>query len=112
MPGALGTRTRQNFEKERIDQGEETRSFTRDVGMTKNVTVSLTFTSGPPGQITGANGTFANTFAVGDPIVVRSANINNGHFIVTALDGVNNAFLQVDPPPQPEGPLVVNVRTE
>lgn len=114
MPGRsyrLGTRTQQTFRKERVPQGHETRTMTRDVGMTKRVVASCTFVNGATKQIQAANGTFANTFAVGDPILVEGANINNGFFTVTALDGVNNSFLGVDPGPQAEGPLTVTIRT-
>lgn len=108
MPNRLGTRTQQSMRKERIDQGSDTRALTRDAGMTKNVTASITFGSG---NATGANGTFASTFAVGDPVLIDGALLNNGYFTVTALDGVNNAFLTLDPAPKAEGPLTVTLRT-
>lgn len=105
----LGTRTQQTFRKERIAQGAETRTINGDLGIIKNVTASLTFSTA--GTITGANNTFLNTFAVGDPILVQAVNLNNGFFTVTGLDGTNNAFLTVDPPPKNEGPLSATVRT-
>jgi len=114
MPGRsyrLGTRTQQNFRRERLPQGQETRSYTRDLGMTKRVVASCTFVNGATKQIQAANGAFANTFAVGDPILVEGANLNNGFFTVTALDGVNNAYLGVDPGPKNEGPIAVTIRT-
>lgn len=108
MPNRLGTRTQQSMRKERIDQGSNTRAMTSDLGMTKNVTASITFGGG---TATGANGTFTGTFAVGDPVLIDGANLNNGYFTVTALDTVNAAFLTLDPPPKAEGPLTVTLRT-
>lgn len=105
----LGTRTQQNFRKGHPEGGSQTRGLTRDVGMTKNVTASLTFGSG---NITGANGTFPTSgFAVGDPLLVENTNLNNGYFTITALDGTNQSFLTVDPAPKAEGPLSATVRT-
>lgn len=106
----IGTRTQQNFRKERVDQGNDTRSHTRDLGMSKNVTASITFTAAD-GKATGANNTFLSTFAVGDPVLIQGALLNNGFFTVTALDGTNNAFIVLDPPPKNEGPLSVTIRT-
>lgn len=108
MPVNLGTRVKQTLRYERIDQGSDTRSRNQDPGMTKRVTASLTFGSG---QVSGANGTFANTFAVNDPVLVQDANLNNGFFTVLALDAVNNSFLTLDPPPKAEGPITVTLRT-
>lgn len=110
MTQRLGTRSRNGFEHERIDQGANTRSYTRDVGMSKNVTDTMTFaTSGA--TVTGSNGDFT-AFGVGDPIMVENTNLNNGYFVVTGIDGTNQAFLVLDPPPKNEGPLAgVTVRT-
>jgi hypothetical protein len=108
MPINLGTRRQSNLRYERMPQGSMTKTYTRDVGMTKNVTASITFGGG---NATGANGTFANTFAVDDPLLIEGANLNNGYFTVTALDGVNNAYLTLDPPPKAEGPITVTIRT-
>jgi hypothetical protein len=109
MPEQFGTRTRQGFAKERIEQGSITLGYTRDNGMRKNVSASLTFATA--GTITGANGTFTGTFAVGDDIMVESVNLNNGFFRVTGLDATNAAYLTVDPPPKAEGPIAATVRT-
>lgn len=109
MAPRLGTRTKQSFRKEHFDQGSSTRFLTRDVGMTKLVTASLTFNAGTS-QVSGANGTFAN-FAVGDDLVIEGTNLNNGFYTTIAIDGVNHAFLQLDPPPKSEGPLSATVRT-
>ena len=110
MPDEIGTRTRNNFAYERVDQGAETRTHTRDLGMTKNVTASLTFAAAT-GRATGANGTFTATFAVNDWVLVQGAALNNGFFTVTGLDAVNAAYLVLDPPPKNEGPLSVTLRT-
>jgi hypothetical protein len=105
----MGTRTKQSLHYERLDQGAQTRTLTRDLGMTKLVTASITFGSN---RATGANGTFPATgFAVNDPVLVEGANLNNGYFTVTGLDGTNHAYLVLDPPPKTEGPLTVAIRT-
>lgn len=109
MAASIGTRTVASARHERIDQGGETRNYTRDLGMTKNVTASLTFTT--DGKITGANGTFTGTFAVLDPVLIGGTNLNNDFAVVTALDAVNAAFIIIDPPPKAEGPITATVRT-
>jgi len=110
MADKLGTRRKQTVLHNRIEGSRLTRNFTRDLGMTKLVTASLTFGGG---AITGANGTFTGTFAVGDPVFVEAGGaVNNGlMFTVTALDGANNAFLTVDPPPAAET-VSCTVRTQ
>ena len=100
----LGTRGQATQHKERIQQGSQTRGYTRDIGMTKNVTASLTFAAGAS-QIQGVG---SAAFAVNDPVLVEKTNLNNGYFIVTANDGTN---LTVDPPPKDEGPISATVRT-
>lgn len=108
MTVRLGTRTQANSRYGHPEGGSAEQGLTRDIGMSKRVTASITFGSG---KLTGANGTFTSTFAVGDPILVQGSNTNDGYFTVTALDGVNAAFLTVDPAPKAEGPLSVTVRT-
>ncbi|MGH7110754.1 MAG: hypothetical protein ACREFK_10025 [Stellaceae bacterium] len=108
MPINLGTRTKQTLHFKRIDQGSATRSRNQDLGMTKLVVAAITFGGG---NAAGANGTFANTFALNDPVLIEGANLNNGFFTVTALDTINNAFLTLDPPPKAEGPIAVTLRT-
>lgn len=110
MPRSEGTRTKQNFENERVDQGRETRTHTRDLGLSKNVTASITFVNGGTNQLQAANGTFAN-FAVNDVILVEGTANNNGYKTVTAIDGVNHAFLTVDPGVANEGPINATVRS-
>jgi hypothetical protein len=112
MPARLGTRTKSSLKYERLAQGNDTRGYTRDIGMTKRVTASLTFASAGA-TLTGANGTFTSTFAVNDPVWIEAgAVLNEGAFFtVTALDTVNAAYLVLDPPPKDEGPLTVTVRT-
>ena len=110
MPRSEGTRTKQNFEYERVDQGRETRSHTCDLGMTKNVTASITFVSGGTNQLQAANGTFVN-FAVGDVILVEGTSLNNGYKSVVGIDGTNHSFLTVDPGCPNEGPVTATVRT-
>ena len=112
MPASLGTRSKSGFKYERLAQGNDTRSYTRDLGMTKRVTASLTFASAGA-TLTGANGTFTGTFAVNDPMWVENgAVLNQGAFFtITGLDAVNAAYLTLDPAPKDEGPLTITVRT-
>lgn len=106
----LGTRTLQGQRREHPFGTGFTGTLTRDVGMSKNVTASITFVGGGTNQLQAANGTFAN-FVAGDPVLVEGTNLNNGEFITTAIDSVNHAFLTVDPPPKAEGPITATVRT-
>ena len=107
MPSSIGTRNRQNFRRERAGQGSDTRSRNQDLGMAKRVVSDATFAAA--GTITGADGDFAN-FSANDTIQVDGANLNNGFFNVTAIDGANRAFVTVDPPPKAEGPIQVTIR--
>jgi hypothetical protein len=85
--------------------------LTRDVGMSKNVTASITFVNGGTNQLQAANGTFT-PFAIGDQIRVDGANLNNGNYTVLAIDATNHAFLIVDNGLKNEGPISCTVRTE
>lgn len=105
----MGTRSRQGFRKEHPFGTSITRGFTRDKGMSKRVISNATFTAGN-GRITGANGDFS-AFIAGDPVLIEGVNLNNGEFEITGIDGVNGAFLVLDPAPKNEGPLSVEVRT-
>jgi hypothetical protein len=107
MPDSLGSRTSQNLFRSRIEQGSETRSHQQDVGMSKRKVTSATFTASN-GRITGSNGDFA-AFAVNDPVLIEGTNLNNGYHTVTGLDGGNQAFLVLDPPPKDEGPVANTV---
>jgi hypothetical protein len=103
MPDSLGTRSSQNLFRSRIEQGSEGRTHQQDVGMSKRKVTTATFTASN-GRITGSNGDFA-AFAVNDPILVQGTNLNNGYKTVTGLDGINQAYLTLDPPPKDEGPV-------
>lgn len=105
-----GTRTRQIGVTSRMPGGSDTRTHTKDLGMMKFVTAAMTFVASPTGQIQAANGTFA-PFALDDVLLIEGANLNNGLFVVLALDTVNHAFLTLDPPPKAEGPITLTVRT-
>jgi hypothetical protein len=107
MPDSVGTRTQSSFKKEKVDQGSETVSHTRDKFMSKRVVTSATFTASD-GKITGSASDFA-AFAVGDQILIQATNLNNGFKTVTALDGGSQAFLVLDPPPKNEGPVANTV---
>lgn len=109
MTFSLGTRTLQGQRREHPPGPSRTSGLTRDVGMSKNVTASITFSASSQ-QLQAANGTFAN-FVAGDPIFVEDTNLNNGEFIITAIDATNQSYLTVDPPPKNEGPLSAVVRT-
>jgi hypothetical protein len=103
MIDELGTRTRQLFRKERIDQGSDTRTRNSDKGMTKRVVTSATFTASD-GKVTGSNGDFTS-FVAGDPVLIQATNLNNGYHTITAIDAANHAFLVLDPAPKNEGPV-------
>jgi|GEM_PF-5757188 hypothetical protein len=111
MPRNLGTRRKQGLKYERLEQGNETRSHTRDLGLNELVSASITFTASP-GRATGANGTFpTNKWNVNDPVLIVGANLNNGYFTITGLDATNQSYLALDPPPKNEGPVTVTIRT-
>ncbi len=63
MPPSLGTRLKQGFKYERLAQGAETRTHTRDLGLTPLVSASITFSSSGA-SATGANGTFGVVTAI------------------------------------------------
>jgi hypothetical protein len=102
-----GTRTRQNVCLTLEPNRQMTKSYTRDVGMSKNVSASITFGSG---EILAANGTFA-AFGFNDVVLIENTNQNNGYFLVTGIDATNHAFLTLQPPPKAEGPITATVRT-
>jgi len=106
MP-SLGTRSSQNTRQETFSTRSANASRTLDLGMSKNVIALLTFGGN---QVSGANGTFA-AFVVGDVLLVEGVNLNNGNFEVAGIDGTNHAFLTLNPPPKPEGPIIATVRT-
>jgi hypothetical protein len=107
--GDLGTRT-----SSRQPNGmPATRTLSRDFGQQdpgslNQLSASLTFTASD-GRITGANGTFAH-FAVGDRFEVENASDGDGGYQVTGLDGTNQAFVTVVPPPKNAGPVTAFVR--
>lgn len=105
----IGTRTLQGQRKEHPSTGNLESGNTRDKGLSKLVTSTATFTA-VDGKITGANGDFT-AFAVGDPIIIRGSNLNDGERVVTGIDGTNQAFLVLDAAPKDEGPVSVTVRT-
>lgn len=109
MSDELGTRIKATGRNNHQEGGSDTRSHTRDVGMSKRVNVSLTFTAAN-GRVTGANGTFAG-FVPQDPVLIQGTNLNNGAFEIFSTDAVNSSFLTLDPPPKNEGPIVCIVRT-
>lgn len=106
----VGTRTRANQLHVNPPQGRMTRTYTRDLGLSKNVTASFTFVNSTTKQIQGANGSLA-AFAVNDLVLIEGTNLNNGFQTVTGVDGTNQAFLVLSPGPQNEGPLTATIRT-
>lgn len=107
MPDSLGTRTSANLFRSRIEQGSETRGHQQDVGMSKRKVTTATFTASS-GRITGSNGDFTAS-GLNDPVLIENTNLNNGYHTVTGLDGVNAAYLVLDPPPKDEGPIANTV---
>lgn len=85
-------------------------SLTRDVGMSKNVTASITFVGGGTNQLQAANGTFS-AFVASDIILVEGSALNSGTFQVVAIDAVNHAFLTVANGLKAEGPITCTVRS-
>ncbi len=106
MPN-LGTRSKQGFYHTHPSGRIPNDQLTRDVGMTKNVTVSVTF-SASTGKATAAGGTFVH-FVVGDPIVVLGSGGADGNYTVLASDF--STYLTLDPPPKNAGPVICNIRT-
>ena len=109
MPASLGTRTKQSRQTTRADQGSQTRSYTRDLGMSKRLASTMTYT-GANARISAFNGAFA-AFVPGDPVLSEGTSLNNGYFRVQSIDPTNAAWLVVDPPPKDEGPVSAVVRT-
>lgn len=103
----VGTRSRTTALNGRTEGGSMTRSLSRDVGMSKLATASMTFGSG---EVSAANGTFS-AFQAGDVVLAEGTNLNNGFFDVTGIDTVNGAYLTLAPAPKAEGPLSATVRT-
>lgn len=110
MPNSIGTRIQATATRERVDQGGDSRSHTRDIGMSKRVVSTLTMTASSA-RIAGSNGDFTN-FAVEDPILLQGGVLNNGsQFRVTGIDVTNHAFLTVTPAPKDESSIAGTVRT-
>ncbi len=105
-----GTRQKTGLTFEHPPSQKLDRDYTQDLGLSKNVTASITFVASPTAQLQAANGTFA-AFAAGDLILVENTGLNNGVFNVTGIDAVNHSFLTVDNPPQNEGPVTAQVRS-
>jgi hypothetical protein len=106
----IGTRTRQNQVLSSTPSRGETALHSADVGMTKNATASCTFVAGGTNQVQAANGTFS-AFVVNDLVLIEKTNLNNGAFVVTAIDVSNGSFLTLTPHPKAEGPLSATIRT-
>ena len=106
---SIGTRTRQTRSATRADQGSQTRSYTRDLGMSKRVASTMTYT-GANARISAFNGAFS-TWQPYDAVLSQGTSLNNGYFRVLSIDPTNAAWLVVDPPPKDEGPLIAVVRT-
>lgn len=106
----VGTRTPQGFLYSHPPSGSLDRGMQQDVGMTKRVVSTATFTASNK-RITGAANDFTS-FVVDEVIVIEGSNLNNGIFTVTAIDGSNHAFLALDNGCKDEGPQAgVVVRT-
>ncbi len=103
----LGTRAKTIQKHTHPAESAPNNALTRDIGMSKLVTASVTFSAGT-GKATAAAGTFAN-FATNDQIVIIGSAANNGFYTVTATD--NSTYLTLDPPPKNGGPVTVTIRT-
>jgi hypothetical protein len=109
MPDSIGTRIKATQQQIDLDQGSATRSYTRDLGMTKLITDNFTFNA-TTHQITGTIGGEFSVFAVDDPLLVQFTNLNNGYFNIDAVDPGGN-YMVLDPPPKQEGPINATIRT-
>lgn len=109
MPAFSGTRSSSRQPNGTPATRGLTRDFSeRDPGSTNQLTASLTFTAATA-RIAGANGTFAN-FAVGERFQVENTVTNDGGFQVTGIDGANQAFVTVAPPPKDQGAISAFLR--
>jgi hypothetical protein len=72
MPDQIGTRTQQATSQTRADQGNETRNHSRDVGMTKRVSKTLTFGAllATAAVIAAPGGALGALYAPGDTITL------------------------------------------
>jgi hypothetical protein len=107
MP-SVGTRKRADVQWSNPPQGKMTKFLTRDLGMSKLVSASLTFVNSTTKQVQGAASTFTN-FAVGDTILVEGTNLNNGYHNVIATD--TSTYLTLAASPQNEGPISCTIRS-
>lgn len=105
----VGTRKRQNYLSNEPPQGTMAKTLTRDPGMSKSVTASMTFVSASA-QVQAANGTFA-PFAVNDVLLFEGVRLNDGYHTVVGIDTANHSYLILSPPPANEGPIAATVRT-
>ncbi len=103
----LGTRSKQSFQHNHPPEDIPQNSNTLDLGLSKKVTASVTF-SASTARATAAAGTFAN-FAIGDQLVIASQGADGGFFEVIATD--NSTYLTLDPPPPNGGPSTVTIRS-
>jgi len=109
MP-SLGTRSHQQTPNNAASTRGITETYTRDSGMTKNVSGSFTFVNSTTNQVQGANGTFT-AFVANDVVMVEGVNLNNGTFTVTGIDSTNHAYLVLGPGVKNEGPITCTIRT-
>ncbi len=109
MPPSIGTRSKQSFRQGHVEHLGETQGHQQDLGLTKRVSASVTFTAAD-NKASAANGTFA-AFAAGDDLLIEGANLNNGLAHVNGIDATNQAYLVLDQAPKDEGPLTVTLRT-
>ena len=106
MTKQLGTRG-QTRTSDRIASRTMTKGYTRDLGLSTNVTASLTFNAGT-GKVTASASTFA-AFKTNVDILVENTQFNNGYFVITATDA--STYLTLSPSPTTEGPVTATLRT-
>jgi hypothetical protein len=101
-----GTRQRREFYNERPESREPNNKYTRDVGMTKRLVISATFSGSTITDL--ASDFVAAGFAVNDQIMVWGTAYNNG---VRTILSLTTTALTVDWPVTTEGPIAgVTVR--
>lgn len=99
-----GTRSNNQMWNSRPEVQLPNNKQTRDLGMSKRVLPSATFS----GSTISDPATNFSVFAVNDEIVLMGSALNNGTRTVLT---VGSSFITVDWPVKTEGPISVEIRT-
>lgn len=108
---SLGTRAQQSLAKRSPATRRPNGKPTRDLGLKSRVIPAAVTFAAATGRVTGANGDFAN-FSAGQQLQIHGSVLNDGERRITGVDGVNAAYLVLDPAPKDEaGSAGVEIRT-